>query len=140
MRRQSPLPIVAVVAAGFIILAGCQPQQPFYFHEDKDLSHYKGMATEIEYPDVDSCTLSDVEGAIRPFSLQNNQPKEVWDLTLEEAIRNALTNNKIMRSIGGQVQGPPDFIARNRARALDLRSGPCREQSSQRRGSGPFGL
>jgi outer membrane protein TolC len=113
MRRQSPLPIIAVIAAGFVILAGCQPQQPFYFHEDKDLSHYKGMATEIEYPDVESCTLSDVQGAVRPFSLLNNQPKEVWDLTLEEAIRNALTNNKIMRSIGGQVQGPPDFIARN---------------------------
>jgi len=113
MSRQSPLPI-AMIAACFIILAGCHPQQPFYFHEDKDLSHYKGMATEIEYPDVESCTLGDVEGAIRPFSLQNNQPKEVWDLTLEEAIRNALTNNKIMRSIGGQVQGPPDFIARNR--------------------------
>lgn len=113
MRRQSPLPI-AVIAACFVVLAGCHPQQPFYFHEDKDLSHYKGMATEIEYPDVESCTLGDVEGAIRPFSLQNNQPKEVWDLKLEDAIRYALTNNKIMRSIGGQVQGAPDFISRNR--------------------------
>ena len=112
MSRQSPLPI-AVIAACFVVLAGCHPQQPFYFHEDKDLSHYKGMATEIEYPDVESATLGDVEGAIRPFSLQNNQPKEVWDLKLEDAIRNALTNNKIMRSIGGQVQGPPDFILRN---------------------------
>ena len=25
----------------------------------------------------------------------------------------ALTNNKVMRSIGGQVQGPPEFILRN---------------------------
>jgi outer membrane protein TolC len=112
MCRQSPLP-VAVIAACFVILAGCQPQQPFYFHEDKDLSHYKGMATEIEYPDVESCSLGDVEGAIRPFSLQNNQPKTVWDLTLEEAIRNALCNNKIMKSIGGQVQGPPDYLIRS---------------------------
>ena len=111
MSRQSPL-LIAAIAACFIILAGCQPQQPFYFHEDPELSHYKGMATEIEYPDVDACTLGDVKGAIRPFSLQNNQPKEVWDLKLEDAIRYALTNNKIMRTIGGQVQGPPDFISR----------------------------
>ena len=111
MSRQYPL-LIAAIAACFIILAGCQPQQPFYFHEDPELSHYKGVATEIEYPDVDSCTLGDVQGAIRPFSLQNNQPKEVWDLKLEDAIRNALTNNKIMRTIGGQVQGPPEFITR----------------------------
>ena len=108
MSRQSPL-LIAAIAACFIILAGCQPQQPFYFHEDPELSHYKGVATEIEYPDVDSCTLGDVQGAIRPFSLQNNQPKAVWDLKLEDAIRNALTNNKIMRTIGGQIQGPPEF-------------------------------
>src|SRR3989304_1807714 len=112
MCRQSPLPI-AVIAACFVILAGCHPQQPFYFHEDRDLSHYKGMATEIEYPDVESCTLDDVPGAIRPFSLQNNKPQEVWDLKLEEAIRNALINNKVMRTIGGQVQGPPEFLLRN---------------------------
>jgi outer membrane protein TolC len=105
---------IAAIAACFVVLAGCHPQQPFYFHEDKDLSHYKGMSTEIEYPDVESCSLGDVNGAVRPFSLQNNQPKEVWDLKLEDAIRNALTNNKIMRSIGGQVQGPPDFISRSR--------------------------
>ena len=74
MSRQSPL-FIAAIAACFIILAGCQPQQPFYFHEDPELSHYKGVATEIEYPDVDSCTLGDVQGAIRPFSLQNNQPR-----------------------------------------------------------------
>jgi outer membrane protein TolC len=111
MSRQYPL-LIAAIAACFIILAGCQPQQPFYFHEDPELTHYKGVATEIEYPDVDSCTLGDVQGAIRPFSLQNNQPKAVWDLKLEEAIRITLTNNKIMRTIGGQVQGPPDFIAR----------------------------
>ncbi|MGA2060321.1 MAG: TolC family protein [Thermoguttaceae bacterium] len=111
MSRQYPL-LIAAIAACFIILAGCQPQQPFYFHEDPELTHYKGVATEIEYPDVDSCTLGDVQGAIRPFSLQNNQPTAVWDLKLEDAIRNALTNNKIMRTIGGQVQGPPDFITR----------------------------
>jgi outer membrane protein TolC len=28
-------------------------------------------------------------------------------------MRIALTNNKVMRNIGGQVQGPPDFILRN---------------------------
>jgi outer membrane protein TolC len=132
MRRQSPL-IFAAIAAFFIILTGCQPQQPFYFHEDKDLSHYKGMATEIEYPDVDSCTLDDVQGAIRPFSLQNKHPATVWDLKLEEAIRIALTNNKIMRSIGGQVQGPPEFLLRN-SEAVPSIYDPALAESNPRSG------
>jgi hypothetical protein len=112
MCRQSPLPI-AFLAAIFALLAGCQPQQPFYLNEDPELTHYKGVAQEIEQPDLDYPSLADVEGAVRPFSLQNNEPKELWDLTLEQAIRCALTNNKIMRTIGGQIQGPPDFILRN---------------------------
>ncbi|MGD0515927.1 MAG: TolC family protein [Thermoguttaceae bacterium] len=132
MSRQSPL-LIAVIAACFIVLAGCQPQQPFYFHEDKDLSHYKGMATEIEYPDVESCTLDDVQGAVRPFSLQNNQPTSVWDLKLEEAIRNALTNNKIMRTIGGQVQGPPEFLLRN-SEAVPSIYDPALAESNPRSG------
>jgi outer membrane protein TolC len=132
MSRQSPL-LIAAIAACFIILAGCQPQQPFYFHEDPELSHYKGVATEIEYPDVDSCTLGDVQGAIRPFSLQNNQPKEVWDLKLEDAIRNALTNNKIMRTIGGQVQGPPEFLLRN-SEAVPSIYDPALAESNPRSG------
>ncbi|MBN2580857.1 MAG: TolC family protein [Pirellulales bacterium] len=112
MRRQSPLPI-AFIAALFALLAGCHPQQPFYFHEDPDLSHWQGVAQEIEQADLDYCSLPDVEGAVRPYSLQNNEPKEIWDLTLEEAVRCALTNNKIMRNIGGQVQGAPESILRN---------------------------
>ncbi len=116
MRRQSPLPF-AVIAAAFVLLAGCLPQEPFYFHEIKDptLTHYKGVATEIEYPDVESNSLADAKGAIEPFSLGHKQPKDIWDLKLEEAIKIALENNKIIRSIGGQVspQAPIDNILRN---------------------------
>ena len=64
---------MVVVLAAF---AGCQPQQPFYLkHVDCDLSHYKGVATEIEYPDVDAQRLADAAGAKRPFSLLNNEPQ-----------------------------------------------------------------
>jgi len=111
MSRQLPLRGILVILAA--VLAGCHPQQPFYFHEDGDLSHYVGMATEIEYPDVESQTLGEVEHAARPFSLENSQPREMWDLGLEEAVKCALRNNKVMRSIGGQVLGPPEFILRN---------------------------
>ena len=72
MSRHPPLlGLLAMVVLA--ALAGCQPQQPFYLkHVDCDLAHYKGVATDIEYPDVDSCTLDDAADAKRPFSLVNN--------------------------------------------------------------------
>jgi len=112
MRRKIPFLCVVVLAG----LVGCRPQQPFYLkHVDGDLAHYKGVATEIEYPDVETERLDDVANAKQPFSLVNSDPKnmEIWDLTLEEAMRLALANNKVMRSIGGQIQGPPDYLLRN---------------------------
>jgi outer membrane protein TolC len=57
--------------------------------------------------------LGEVEGAVRPFSLENRDPKEQWDLRLEEAVQIALANSKVMKSIGGQILGPPEFLTRS---------------------------
>lgn len=109
------IPLFGMVPLGvLVLLVGCRPQEPFYLKKvDNDLAYYKGEATEIEYPDVETERLGDVTNAKRPFSLTNNDPKKMWNLTLEEAMRMALTNNKVMRNIGGQIQGSPDFILRN---------------------------
>lgn len=113
MSRHPPL-IGIVMTAICVVLTGCQPQQPFYLKNvDNDYLHYKGVATEIEYPDVDTERLADAENAQAPFSLLRKDNQEIWNLTLEEAMRIALMNNKVMRNISGQVQGPPDFISRN---------------------------
>ncbi len=112
MLRQSPR-YVAFVVSSVLLLAGCRPQQPFYFHEDPDAAHYRAKATEIEYPDVTTSRLAEVENASAPFTLRSDKEPEYWNLTLEEAIRNALTNSKVIRQVGGQVQGAPDVILRN---------------------------
>lgn len=113
MSRQTPL-IGLVATTVLIALTGCHPQEPFYLKNvDNDLQYYKGQATEIEYPDVNADRLADVAQAMRPWSLKHRDPKSFWELSLEEAIQIALKNNKVMRNIGGQVQGPPDFITRN---------------------------
>jgi outer membrane protein TolC len=104
-----------------MVVAGCQPQQPFYFNQRGEMAHYRDMATEIEYPDTCVESLHDVTGALPPMTLGGNEPRQPWDLTLEEAIRNALCNNKVMKQIGGQAavvqpggSGPatPDSITR----------------------------
>src|SRR5262245_66443781 len=81
--------------------AGCQPIQPFYLHEDGDLSHYLDKATQPEAPDLHHAPLAEVENTLTPFSLANPEPKEMWDLTLEEAVQIALANSRVIR--GGQT-------------------------------------
>ncbi|HYW78426.1 MAG TPA: TolC family protein, partial [Thermoguttaceae bacterium] len=111
MSRQFPL-FGLLASLAVVVATGCRPQQPLFLHEDGDLSHYKGVATEIEFPDVEEESLGEVDGAMRPFSLDNSDPREIWDLTLEEAVHFALENSKVMRSIGGQILGPPDALVR----------------------------
>lgn len=116
MSRLAPkLPEFGVFLTAFaVLLTGCQPQMPFYLKNvDDDQDYYMGVATGMDYPDVETERLADVSEALHPISLQNKGEQEVWKLSLEEAMQIALTNNKVMRNIGGQVQGPPDFIARN---------------------------
>jgi len=71
------------------------------------------MSQTIDNADVPEPPFSEVEGTIPPFSLARPVPKEHWDLSLENTIRYALQNAKVMRSIGGQVQGPPAFLTAN---------------------------
>lgn len=91
----------ALLAALSTLVSGCAPSRPFYFFDDGDLSHYKGVATDIEYPDANIMRLDEVTNAKAPLTVANNEPTEFWDITLEEAVKNALANNKVMRSLGG---------------------------------------
>jgi outer membrane protein TolC len=94
---------VAVLLTGLVVLTGCHPTQPFYLHEDGDLSHYIETATEIEHPDVEAHSLDEVKFAQAPLTLSNPEPKELWDLSLEEAVATTLQNSKVLRQLGGAV-------------------------------------
>jgi outer membrane protein TolC len=95
--------LATLVTLTSMIVTGCAPSRTFYFNDDDSLNYYKGVATEIEYPDTCVPSLDDVTGAIAPLTVANNEPTEFWDLTLEEAIKNALANSKVMRQLGGQL-------------------------------------
>ena len=134
MSRQAPL--VSVVAAVIlVVLMGCRPQEPFYLkHVDNEAQYWKSVATEIEVPDVNADRLADVSNATPPPSLMNRKDREIWNLTLEEAIQIALKNNRVMRNIGGQVQGPPDFLLRN-PEAIPTIYDPAIAESNPRAGT-----
>ena len=109
-RPSKPAVVLLCIAA---ILPGCAPQQPMYFRNSGDLSHYLGMSQTIDTPDLPEPRFSEVEGTVQPFSLSGPAPKDYWSLKLEDAIRFALENGKVLRSIGGQVQGPPTLLTAN---------------------------
>jgi outer membrane protein TolC len=85
-----------------IVASGCAPRQPFYFFEDGDLSHYVGAVQKIEYPDSCQDPLDEAAGTLEPLTLSNSNFEEIWELSLEEAIRTALENGKVLRNLGGR--------------------------------------
>jgi len=85
-----------------LVAGGCAPRQPFYFFEDGDLSHYVGAIQKLEYPDSDQKPLEEAAGTVEPLTLSNPNFDQVWELSLEEAIRTALENGKVLRNLGGR--------------------------------------
>ncbi len=85
-----------------LLAGGCAPRQPFYFFEDGDLSHYVGAIQKLEYPDTDQQPLDEAAGAVEPLTLSNQKFDNIWELSLEEAIKTALENGKILRNLGGR--------------------------------------
>jgi outer membrane protein TolC len=92
---------VALTSAA-LLASGCAPRQPFYFFEDGDLSHYVGAIQKLEYPDTNQEPLAEAAGAVEPLTLSNPSFDNIWELSLEEAVRTALENGKVLRNLGGR--------------------------------------
>ncbi len=114
--RQQLLLLVATLAPA-VLSTGCSPTQPFYFFEDGDLSHYVGMATNIEYPDVETCSLQEVDNPLAPLTISNPNFQDTWDLRLEESVRIALENGKVMRNLGVRTFGQQFNVAQSQVNA-----------------------
>jgi len=94
--------IWALLTSLMTVFTGCRPQQPFYLNEETDFSHYVDVATQIDYPDVETTTLAEVEQALPPLTLDNVSFEHNWEMTLEEAVKTSLANAKVMRSLAGR--------------------------------------
>ena len=88
-----------------LCLSGCHPTQPFYLKEDGDLSHFLGVATDIDYPDVHTASLPEAAQSKAPLTVLNPEFDEYWDLRLEEAVCTALHNSKVVRPLRFGVGG-----------------------------------
>ena len=95
---------LAILLAFLTVFTGCHPTQPFYFHEDGDLSHYLDHATAIEYPDVELASLAEVTQAAVPRTISTPDFKEIWDLSLEEVVSITMQNSQVIRNLGAVTQ------------------------------------
>lgn len=105
MNRKRLKAIAYLQIALILVSTGCHtPTQPFYLHEDGDLSHYLHHATDIEYPDGEFADLEDAAQAHAPLTVDHHN-YEFWELSLEECVSIALNNSKIFR-VQGQAGVP----------------------------------
>ncbi|MCL2349560.1 MAG: TolC family protein [Planctomycetaceae bacterium] len=95
---------IPLFLAGFYAVSacGCRPQQPFYLFERGNMaSRYIGDGLRPEIPDTQVASIPEVTGAEAPLTLDNTDPREYWNLALQEAVRIALENGKVLRNLGG---------------------------------------
>ncbi len=122
--RRAPFAWRAVCAVLLIVsitLSGChmplwnrQPTacvpQPI---NDVEMREYREYATRIDFPDLD-CEATSASSllAMEPRRLRNLNKDDLWDMTLQEAVKTSLSNCRILRS-SGQFLSPGNPILNN---------------------------
>ena len=69
-----------------------------YLDGEKPVSHYRGYNTAIEYPCIDNVTARAVQLSGEPRSLQRRVDDDVREISLQEVIFLALSNNEVAES------------------------------------------
>lgn len=93
-------------------LSGCTGIKKFSFSQswEQAPSFNHAIATQIEYPNVKSCLAPAVVTSPAPLSLENPADLPSIELSLQDAVQQALAHSDILRTLGGSVvQAPQGF-------------------------------
>ena len=77
-----------------------------------DPTPYRHWASQIDYPDAHSAPHNPELFAAEPRRLRNVTKDEIWDMPLQQAIRIALSNSRVIRS-SGQFLNPGNPVLNN---------------------------
>lgn len=89
----------AVLIAG--VGVGCaNSRNDVSYIGEPDVNYYRGRATEVDYPTVETASASEVISTDRPITVRDKQDLPIRDLALNEAVQLALMNSEIIRSAG----------------------------------------
>ena len=99
---------ILVLGTIIALLPGCHAREALQsrFTAGGDAG-WRAAATNIEYADVRTPTSDDLLATPAPISLASVEPMAFRDLSLEDAMRIALTNSKVLRDLGGQMLRSP---------------------------------
>ena len=99
----SPSSRMAVLLVYLLVaLGGCRSRGPSTFKATPE-DCYHAIATQVEYPNVEVCSLSEDWAALAPISLATVEQPEYWDVKLEQVVQMALSQSKVIRDLGGAV-------------------------------------
>ncbi len=106
-----------VLSAALLLAPGCLHRgDPLHYLGDDDVTHYRDVVTEIDYPALDCPTPAELSFSEEPHTVNSERKDEPWDMTIEEAVQIALQNSHIIRSagqfltVGNSLLASPDRI------------------------------
>jgi outer membrane protein TolC len=91
--------LIALVLA---VASGCRPHLPpvdFWGHRDSDRYQQLAAAAQAAPVEIES---EESAPACRPVTLQNFHEQQPWDMPLQEALRLALANSRVVRQLPPQ--------------------------------------
>jgi hypothetical protein len=104
--------LIALFIAVASLGVGCtnNKQRPWKDDRAVELANYQTYITEIEYPRENTTPPSDILSDAKPFTLEDSQNAEYWDISLEETIRIAFQNSEVLKEIGATILVEPRTI------------------------------
>lgn len=105
------LSVVTLAGCGGLV-SGCGFARPAdSFDSNSDASYYQASASSMDYPDVATPTNDEVLATAEPLTVLNESDIEFDNLSLEEAVHQALRNSRVMRDMGAAVLRSPGGAA-----------------------------
>lgn len=90
-------------------LVGCNTPKARHYFGDAELESYRSAYQTIEYPNVNQPAPDNAIHSERPRTVKEITDKNVWEMTLQEAMQLAIANNKLIRqraNLNTLVQNP----------------------------------
>ena len=86
-----------------VAVSGCvESQKPLTYFGEAELNYYVDKATEISHSEVVSETASELQSSGPPHTISDLSvaQDQIRDLTLDEAFRVAMSNNRVLKTVG----------------------------------------
>jgi outer membrane protein TolC len=104
-RKRTATTVTAVLLG--VSLWGCAQRADDVRFSAGSFEHFQRAATQVEYPDLHGEVTAPPSEA--PLNL-NTQPREFWDMSLEQAVQMSLQNSPVLRDLGGFVLRSPQTM------------------------------